>query len=183
LILAFVLAGFAQSFWLRSKMSRRFQSPIDGRRQFGGKRILGDNKTWRGFIVMIPATGLSFVVVRLLFTLPSIQAAERIWPLSIGQYALIGAWAGFGFMMGELPNSFLKRRIGIDPGQAPTHSVAKAFCFVLDRLDSIAGGLVALALVVPTPLGTWFCLLLIGPVFHWSFSLLLFHLGVKARLA
>ena len=47
LIVAFVLAGFFQTFWLRSRFSVRLQVPIDGSRTIRGKRIFGDNKTWR----------------------------------------------------------------------------------------------------------------------------------------
>jgi CDP-2,3-bis-(O-geranylgeranyl)-sn-glycerol synthase len=181
--MAFVMAGFAQTFWLRSPMSRRFQKPLDGGKKINGKRILGDNKTYRGLVIMIPAVGLSFVIVRLLFMLTPLESAAGLWRLSVLQYGLLGTWAGFGFMVGELPNSFIKRQIGIPPGSAPRHAVARMICFVVDRLDSIAGGLLALAAVVVTPLWTWLCLLFIGPAFHLSFSLLLFRLGVKARPA
>ncbi len=69
LILAMVTAGFAQTFWLKSKLSQRFKTPIDRGWTFRGKRIFGDNKTWRGFVAMIPAVGGAFLLVRTLFVL------------------------------------------------------------------------------------------------------------------
>ena len=177
LVLAFCLAGVAQALWLRSALSARLGVPLDGHRTLRGRRLLGDNKTWRGFVVMVPAVGAAFWLLHLL------GVFGHLWPLSAGGYGLLGCWVGFGFMAGELPNSFLKRQLGIAPGAAPDHPLGRPVCFLLDRLDSLAGGCLALGLVVRTPLLTWLYLLLVAPAIHWSFSLLLFHFGVKARPA
>ena len=183
LLLAFLVAGAVQSCWLRSSWSARFQVPLDLGRTLGGKRIFGENKTWRGFLGMVPAAGLAFVGWRVVFASLSPGLERALWPLSPGAYGLLGCWVGFGFMAGELPNSFIKRRLGIAPGAAPAGGWARVVCFALDRCDSILGGLVALALVVPVPPSTVACVMVIGVGLHWSFSLLLFKLGVKERPA
>jgi len=56
-------------------------------------------------------------------------------------------------------------------------------CFVVDRVDSILGALIAVSVVVPTPPMMWAYVLLIGPGVHLAFSALLYRLGVKARAA
>jgi len=106
-----------------------------------------------------------------------------LWQLTPVGYAALGAWAGFGFMAGELPNSFVKRRFGILPGQAPASGLAAAICFTIDRTDSIVGMLAALTIAVPTPWTTWVLVLIFGPLIHWLFSWWLFRLGVKGRPA
>ena len=117
LIAAFVLAGVAQTAWLGSRTSRRFAVPLDGARTFRGRRIFGDNKTARGFLVMVPATGAAFwLLARLIETRGPL--AHGLWPLTLAGYWWLGVAAGFGFMLGELPNSFLKRQLGIPPGEA-----------------------------------------------------------------
>ena len=55
--------------------------------------------------------------------------------------------------------------------------------FLIDRIDSGVGMLVAVSLVAPTPPMTWLLVLVIGPMFHWMFSVLMFYLGLKARAA
>ena len=174
LLLAFTLAGFAQTAWFRHPRSRAFATPIDGGLTLRGRRLFGDNKTLRGFIVMVPAASAAFVLLSM---------AMPPWPLSLPQYALLGAWAGFGFMAGELPNSLIKRQLDIAPGHAAGGAFATALHFLIDRIDSGIGMLGALALVVPVPWQTWAVVLLIGPAIHWSFSLLMFRLGVKTRAA
>jgi hypothetical protein len=180
---AFVLAGLAHSAWLRTRLSRRLMMPLDGGLRFRGRPVFGDNKTVRGFVVMVPAAALAFAGLSAALGVSSREGLSELWPLSIGGYAALGAWAGFGFMAGELPNSFVKRQLDIAPGMAPRGALATALCFVGDRVDSILGALIALSFVVRTPPMMWLYVLIIGPGIHLAFSALLYRLGVKARAA
>ena len=85
-------------------------------------------------------------------------------------------------MAGELPNSYVKRQLGIAPGGA-VRGAGFLIQFTADRLDSGIGMLAALNLVAPTPWETWLVVLTIGLYLHWAFSALMFHLGVKPRPA
>jgi len=182
LIVAFSLAGAFHTVWLTTRLSRRFATPLDGGLIFRGQRLLGDNKTLRGFLVMVPATGATFFVLALL-TGAGPSGAQGLWELSPTGYAMLGLWAGFGFMAGELPNSFVKRRFGIPPGGFASGRMTKLIFLLLDRVDSIAGMLLALTVFVPTPWQTWLYVVLIGPLIHLGFSALLFLVGVKSRFA
>ncbi|HET7216541.1 MAG TPA: CDP-archaeol synthase [Vicinamibacterales bacterium] len=182
LLATFVVAGCAQVAWLSSPWSRRFAIPIDRGRTFRGRRIFGANKTWRGLIVMVPATGAAFAAVARIAG-GGDPASVGLWDLSAAQYAALGAWAGLGFMLGELPNSFVKRQLGIAPGARAPHPAAALWQFVVDRADSGIGMLTALSIAVPTPWQTWALVLLAGWAVHWSFSLVLFWLRVKPRPA
>lgn len=179
LFAAFSAAGCAQAAWLSSRSSRRVAWPIDGRRTFRGRRVFGDNKTARGFVVMVPAAGAAFFLLSLLVR----HHATGLWPLTPGQYAALGAAAGAGFMLGELPNSFVKRQLGIAPGAPASGSLAAALGFAVDRLDSAIGMLLALGAIVPVPAETVVVVLLAGPIIHGGFSVLTFRLGGKARAA
>ena len=88
-----------------------------------------------------------------------------------------GAWAAFGFMAGELPNSSSKRQLGIAPGGIGTSSTGRFMQLVIDRLDSPAGMLAALSVVVTLPALTWAIALLVGPMLHGFFSFVMFRLG------
>lgn len=178
LLAAFTMAGAAQTAWFGSRWSRPFMAPLDGGATLRGRRIFGPNKTLRGFAGMVPASAAAFGTLAWL-----LRDSPAIWPLSLAQYVALGAWAGFGFMAGELPNSFVKRQIGIDAGRAPERPAASVAQFVADRLDSGIGMLAALSVAVHVPLLTWAYVLLVGPFIHWTFSLLMFRLGIKPRAA
>jgi hypothetical protein len=181
LMSAFVLAGFVQVAWFATAASWNFAVPLDGGRTFRGRPFLGAHKTLRGFVVMVPAAVVAFPLVAHVASAGDPQSG--LWPLTWIQYALLGACAGFGFMAGELPNSFVKRQLGIAPGAAARHPIGQAWQFAFDRLDSGIGMLLATSLLVPTPWQIWVIVLSIGPLLHWSFSVLLFWLRLKARPA
>ncbi len=181
LVVTFVVAGLAHSLWLRTAASRRLLVPLDGGLQLRGRRVFGENKTVRGFVVMVPAASAAFAGVFALAERNSF--ADLLWPLTVTGYAALGAWAGLGFMLGELPNSFVKRQLDIAPGMAPRGTFGTIATFIVDRVDSILGMLAFVSIVTPTPWMTWGYALLIGPGIHLAFSVLLHRLGVKARPA
>ena len=180
LVGAFILAGIAQTAWFAAPLSRRFAQPIDAGGTFRGRRVFGEHKTLRGFVVMIPAAAASFVALAAVVGNP---ATAGLWPLTRAGYAWLGACAGFGFMAGELPNSFVKRQLGIRPGERRRSRTAAAVQFAADRIDSGIGMLLAVSAVATTPAMTWLLVLAIGPSIHWAFSVLMFRLGLKARPA
>ena len=182
IIVAFVLAGLAHSAWLGSRWSRALLIPLDGGLRVRGRRVFGHNKTVRGFVVMVPAAALTFWGLSVVLSAVAPSVASGLWAIPSRDYALLGAWAGLGFMLGELPNSFVKRQLGVAPGQAPLGS-GRRLSFIVDRVDSIVGMLVVVSLMAPTPWMTWVYVLVIGPAIHLAFSVLLYRLGVKARPA
>src|SRR5207253_10600407 len=106
IIAAFILSGAAHALWLRSAASQRFAFPIDCGLSLGGKRIFGDHKMFRGFIVIVPDTEPAFLMLSVVLGNAAPALAAQLWMLTPWNYAVVGLWAGFGFMAGELPNSF-----------------------------------------------------------------------------
>jgi hypothetical protein len=183
LIAAFILAGLVQTAWLKSRISNRFAVPLDGGATLRGRRIFGANKTWKGLVVMVPAVGIAFWVVAVGMELPWPAALTDLWPLTPAGYFVLGCWAGLGFMLGELPNSFIKRQLDVAPGKPPANPAGRVLCFLIDQTDSVLGALLALSLIVKVPWPAWICILLAGPLVHWLFNVLLMLLGVKAKAA
>ncbi len=184
LLAAFTLAGVAQVIWLKSKCLSRLAIPLDGGKTFRGHRLFGENKTLRGFLVMVPASGLAFWGLAIwVEARHGSLSQEGLWDLSPASYALLGLWCGFGFMAGELPNSFLKRQLEIEPGEMAGGPLLRWALFALDRCDSILGLLLALSLFVPTTWEVWVGMILIGAGIHWLFNVVLYLLRVKSRPA
>lgn len=150
--------------------------PIDG-----GRGWFGDNKTWRGFVVMILAAML--VTCAQAFaesSAPSLADWNLVDYGSI-HWAMAGFWWGFGYAASELPNSFLKRRAGIAPGSGKGGAVGVALA-LMDQADSAIGGsLVAwLALGVDGSAAMWMAIL--GTLVHFLFNLLLGAVGIRERM-
>ncbi|HRI69885.1 MAG TPA: CDP-archaeol synthase [Polyangium sp.] len=177
LIAGFVAGGVCQSIWFAHPLSKRFSWPVDAGATFRGRRLFGDNKTVRGFMIIVPATALAMVGLG--------QLAQHwewpIWPLTGKGFLLLGLTSALGLMLGELPNSFLKRQLGVEPGHPPENRVGRVISSLADRLDSVVGALLGAALVVDLSWTTVAWCFVIGPPIHGLFSALLFVLGVKKR--
>jgi CDP-archaeol synthase len=183
LLFAFSSAGLAHVLWLRSPRSARFALPLDGGLHFRGRRIFGPNKTLRGFLVLVPASAAIFAALGAAREALPGWLVAGLWPLRADQLFLLGAWAAFWFMAGELPNSFLKRQWNIAPGEVPALGARRLVCLALDRVDSIIAMLLALALVVPLPALTALVVVTVGAGVHLLFSCLLCLAQVKRRFA
>jgi len=181
LLLAMSVAGLAHVLWLKSATGDVLMQPLDFGHTCRGRRIFGNNKRVRGLVVMPPAAAASFALLGAQRgDLPQ-WLARGMWEFPASTYALLGLAAGLAFMVAELPNSFLKRQLGIAPGAAPQTGWPRLLCALLDRFDSVLGVLIVLSLLVPMSAMAWLWVLLIGPGVHTLFSVLLYRLGVKAR--
>ena len=98
---------------LRFDWLRGFKRPIDGGLTWRGRRLLGDNKTWRGAVVMI--TGV--LTATLLLSPWDWWWSELPSGIRDAGPVVFGVLLGVGTVLDELPNSFLKRQLGIPPGQ------------------------------------------------------------------
>lgn len=102
------------------------------------ERWFGANKTWRGFLLMPLLTAAGAIC--LMPVEAGLGDAAMLGPLPL----VTGIIAGLGYTLAELPNSFIKRRLGIAPGAVPeTH---RQLFIMTDQIDSGIG--VALAYLI-----------------------------------
>jgi len=118
--------------------------PIDfGKRFIDGKAIFGKNKTFRGFLFgLLVGTCVGLV-----------ESAILKYPPIFGFLLSLGA------LFGDLAGAFLKRRLGIAPGNLLP---------VIDQVDFVVGALIFSLLLFPSLL-TWelaLAVLLITPPIH-----------------
>jgi hypothetical protein len=112
---------------LRYDLLSGLKRPLDG-----GGGALGRNKTWRGALVM--TTGV--VAATLLLSLWDGWWSELPRGLRDAGPVVLGLLLGAGTVLGELPNSFLKRRLGIAPGGRGLGATGAAFA-VWDQADFV----------------------------------------------
>jgi hypothetical protein len=125
------------------------ERPLDCGATIGGRRLFGDNKTWRGAIFMVAGPVLAAVA------LTRWPAFRDALPDAVADASplLWGGLVGLGVVVGELPNSFLKRRLGIAPG-ARRRGAGGIALIVLDQADLVPGVWLCLAPVHVLPLAT-----------------------------
>jgi CDP-2,3-bis-(O-geranylgeranyl)-sn-glycerol synthase len=131
--------------------------PIDsGKVLSDGQRILGDNKTIRGFVggfgvgVIVGAFESVFVSQNLLF---------------------VAILASLGALIGDLVGAFVKRRLRITPGGSLP---------VLDQLDFVVGAILFVVPIMNLSLSTALIILLVTPPVHLLTNAGAYLLGLKS---
>ena len=110
--------------------------PIDLGKKFLGKRILGDNKTYRGFFFgILIAIITAFIQIWIPINTPYQITLQNFWYL--------GFLLGFGALFGDVVESFIKRRIGIAPGKP---------WIPFDEIDHIIGSLLIISTIFSLPI-------------------------------
>lgn len=143
LIVASLLAGIVMHFDLLPSLRR----PIDAGGTLYGRRLLGEHKTWRG--VVIAVIGCIGGVA-----LQKYALSNHIGAIALVEYrgvnvALFGAAMGAGAMLGEFPNSFVKRQLGIDPGKTG-RGLARGLFYLWDQVDMLSSWAFVSCWVHPT---------------------------------
>jgi CDP-archaeol synthase len=128
-------------------------------------KAFGENKTWRGFIFIPCFNALCLLIIQYLCS------------IKIEQPALLGFTLGFAYVLFELPNSFLKRRLGIKSGES--HMQYKFAFNLLDKTDSAFGVALTYFLLGYVNMYMGFQLFLINSFTHIVLSLLLVLLRIK----
>jgi len=128
LLFSAALAGVVMRFDLLRWLAR----PIDRGARFGARRVFGDGKTWRGVVVAVAGCVVAIFAQKL-------AIGARAGALAVVDYSSVepfgfGAAMGAGAMFGELPNSFVKRRLGIARGETARGPLAVLF-YAWDQVD------------------------------------------------
>ncbi|MFB0523735.1 MAG: CDP-2,3-bis-(O-geranylgeranyl)-sn-glycerol synthase [Candidatus Bathyarchaeia archaeon] len=143
---------------------------IDGGGRFlDGKPIFGSHKTFRGFFAgLVIGTLVGFVEYVLL------GASDRFAFLSVIAFSpnvFLGFALSLGALVGDLMDSFIKRRLNIPPGSPLP---------VVDQLDFVMGALLFSFAIGELPsLLVTLIVVIITPPIHLLTNFLAYLLGVK----
>ena len=163
-----ILAGVFNMLLLKIPFLKSHCRPIDGGKNWtDGKRIFGDSKSVLGFWLMTLLGG--FTELFWGFLLQGIGETKRSLLYLYFENApafnfLIGMLFGFLYMLFELPNSFIKRRLSVSASeQGDRRRGLKLIFFILDQIDSMLGIMLCLGILVHlTPVQTLLAIFLGG---------------------
>lgn len=143
------------------------------------KGLFGANKTWRGMVVVPALTAFGGLCMWPLEWL--MMQVFGVSLLSQWNLALLGLIAGIGYVLAELPNSFFKRRIGIQAGEVPEDK--KYWFIALDQLDSAFGVAIAYWLMLGISLETAWVYIISFPITALLVKQWLFNNNLKSSAA
>lgn len=131
-------------------------------------RLFGANKTWRGALVMF--TGVFFATGVFWGWMPD-SLQDESW-------LVVGALIGLGTVAGELPNSFLKRRLGIAPGERRLTRIGVTL-IVYDQADFVPAIAVCLLPVWTMPLDTLALGFVAVAAVHFAVNVIGYWIGAR----
>lgn len=141
------------------------------------ERWFGVSKTWRGMLIMPLFSILGFYLV---VTLPGLHVGQLSFNLNQYSPIELGLMLGLAYVVAELPNSFIKRRLGVPAGQLPLRN--RFFFVMADQLDSILGCGLVYVVVAGMPWPTFLNLILIGLYIAFALKNILYRLGYKKTI-
>ncbi len=145
--------------------------PIDRGASIGGKRILGDGKTWSGLLGgVLSAAMLGLVIGTILDTL---------YPAGSKGYIIIFSLS-LGALLGDICSSFIKRRLGRKRGERVPF---------MDEYDFVVGALLLTYAFEPAWVGDMYVgydsgislliILILIPLLHRTTNIIGYKIGMK----
>ena len=185
-LLPVILAGVFNMIWCKLPICGFLKKPIDsGLRIWDGRRLFGENKTWKGFLGMILGGAFFTILWGLICNAnPFLNAHNYIYITkenTVLYNTLMGVVLGFAYALFELPNSFIKRRMNINPGKT-TEGIKKPIFVFMDQADSIFGCVLVVSMVYPMSIKFYFIYVLIGALTHLIFNILLYFLKLRKNM-
>ena len=152
--------------------------PIDSEKNFRGKRIFGANKTYRGIFAVALGTALGFAFQAFVLHRFEFFRQLELLDYSSAKVIFIGFLIGAAAMLGELPNSFIKRQVDIAPGAA-TGGFLSVIFYIFDQIDYLSGTWIVLAFFIRVSIWRVFYSAIFLFISHQIISALGYRLGMR----
>ncbi len=185
LISPLIFAGISNMIFVKLRILKNLAIPIDGGKVLkDGERLFGSNKTWKGFIGMIAFTAFWFLIIGLITK--SFTWAKEISLIKYSTYQtpftelIYGAIWGFSYVLFELPNSYVKRRLQIPPGKNAKGLKGGIFTFI-DQVDSVVGCMIFMLVFYSPGILEAVLFFIIGFSVHYLVNIFLFVVRLKAQ--
>lgn len=182
-------ANMAPVLFVNTKLFTWLGKPIDGGKKLWGERLFGRGKTYYGVIVALlgGAVGAltSLLIVLILPYMTQVENFEAVYGVIIDNIVnhgfilfmavtiivINGMLIGLGAILGDLVESFLKRRLRIKSGKSLP---------IFDQIDFIVGAWIAIIVLYPETSWKYFIIaLLITPVLHLIANIIAYKLKMK----
>ena len=184
-LLPTILAGIVVMIWCKLPILPIFAYPIDGGKNFiDGRRIFGDNKTWKGLLGYVLFNMIFTVLWGLIISGKGAETLDFFYQHNentLSYNLMIGILLGLGYSLFELPNSFIKRRLDIRPGKTLT-GPTKAFFVFLDQADSLFGVALVVWLFFPLGILLYLAFIIVGAATHLLLNMMLYFMRLRKNM-
>lgn len=140
LTIPLLLSGLSLIIVLKKKWLMSMDAPLDQGSLLSGKRIFGDNKTYRGLLIHISVNIFACLILYLGYTN---GLSKFIHPIFSNSPILVGLIYSLSYTLGELINSVIKRQMGIPPGV-----VTNSKSINIQRFFDLSDGIIVVVIIL-----------------------------------
>lgn len=180
-----IIAGVINMIFTKTSVYKKYRYPIDGGKKLrDDKRLFGDNKTWIGFFSMIIFTSLAQAIWGYICNFNLFFGKNYLYNYvenTLLNNFFIGALFGLAYVLCELPNSYIKRRIDIAPGKTVS-GLKGIICYLFDQIDSIIGVTLVLCIWCEMTLSQFLLYIFLGGITHIVINLILYGLKIRKNI-
>lgn len=180
-----IIAGILNMIWCKDNSFNIPHVPMDMNKNFiDGKRIFGNNKTWKGFFGYLVLNIICSIIMGIICNVFNLNEYNYFYSEvqnTLVYNILIGLLLGLGYSLFELPNSFLKRRLGIEEGKT-AKGFKKYFFIFLDQADSVFGVVLVVSFFYPLSIIEYLLYVLLGAVTHILMNMLLYFMKLRKNM-
>ena len=184
-LLPVILAGALNMLWCKLPVLQSIALPIDNEKNFrDGKRIFGDNKTYKGFTGYIAANLIMYVLWGILCKTLRFEHLNFFYvnyPNTVIYNIFIGELLGLAYALFDLHNSFLKRRFDVVPGKMASGAKKAVFLF-LDQSDSLFGCVLVVCVFYKMSVWFYFAYVLLGALTHILVNVILYLCKLRKNM-
>ncbi|MBC7581474.1 CDP-archaeol synthase [Aeromicrobium sp.] len=152
---------------------RAWSAPMDGGKTWRGRRILGDHKTWRGFLAGWIGGSLWGLVQVAIYNHSTF--VQNFYPESfpVDKFLVTTVLISLGAVVGDAVGSFCKRQLDIPSGKS---------WFPYDQLDFILGGIILSLILVRLHLSQYLVIIGVWLGVHLLFGVLGYLTHLKEEI-
>lgn len=150
---------------------KKWTTPLDHGTTFMGKRLFGENKTYRGLFAGLLASAIGvFMQINLYNSFSFLRDTSLLDYSKVSSLLLILA-LGIGPLLGDAVESFIKRQVGIQPGVS---------WIPFDQIDYIIGTIVCTIPLFHVTLFQYLLLFGVGVIAHITANIIGYLLKLKS---
>ena len=184
-LLPVIIAGALNMLFCKMSFLDSISLPLDnGKTLRDGKRLFGDNKTYKGLVGYVVLNMMTYILWGLICHAGKFDHLNFFYvnyQNNVFYNAFIGVLLGLAYALFELPNSFLKRRFDIVPGKTAS-GFKKVFFVFLDQSDSIFGCVLVLCLFYRMSVLFYLCYVLLGAATHIIVNVILYLCKLRKNM-
>ena len=176
LLLPITFAGLCLIICMRTGWLTKLEVPLDGGLKLGGQPLIGKSKSFRSLIIYLVVATLVTLVLNFWA-----QVSDLVAPVFLTNPFVLGPAITLSYLLGEIVNSFIKRRFGIASSGGASSRLGSRVQAIFDNVDGIIASGLLFIFNYQVPAEILVTSFVLAVVIHLSTDLLMRRLQLKVK--